>query len=222
MAIPQPILSKLQELEPDASFEGNLPRARSSSGSIYFAKVGIPREEEQYAGEAESLKAIGSAAPSLAPRVFCSGVTESGTPYFISEYKDISSLTSRAASVLAKRMATELHAKSSPTGKFGFAIPTYCGVTKLSNGWFDRWDECYTSMIGDLLDQLRRKGHFEHLCRKAERVKNEVIPKLLGPIDTQPVILHGDLWSGNAGVDTATGQPVIFDPASYYGHNEAE
>lgn len=28
--------------------------------------------------------------------------------------------------------------------------------------------------------------------------------------------------SGNTGTERATGQPVIFDPASYYGHNEAE
>jgi len=28
--------------------------------------------------------------------------------------------------------------------------------------------------------------------------------------------------SGNAGLDKATGQPIIFDPASYFGHNEAE
>lgn len=38
----------------------------------------------------------------------------------------------------------------------------------------------------------------------------------------QPVILHGDLWSGNAGYDETTCTPVIFDPASYYGHNEAD
>lgn len=28
--------------------------------------------------------------------------------------------------------------------------------------------------------------------------------------------------SGNAGSDKATGEPIIFDPASYFGHNEAE
>lgn len=37
-----------------------------------------------------------------------------------------------------------------------------------------------------------------------------------------PVILHGDLWSGNKGVDGDTGQPVVYDPSSYYGHNEAD
>jgi fructosamine-3-kinase len=33
--------------------------------------------------------------------------------------------------------------------------------------------------------------------------------------------LHGDLWGGNAGVDSA-GLPVIYDPAVYYGHREAD
>jgi fructosamine-3-kinase len=36
----------------------------------------------------------------------------------------------------------------------------------------------------------------------------------------KPSVLHGDLWSGNiAGVE---GQPSVFDPATYYGHHEAE
>ena len=30
------------------------------------------------------------------------------------------------------------------------------------------------------------------------------------------------MQSGNVGVDKTNGQPIIFDPASYYGHNEAE
>ena len=36
----------------------------------------------------------------------------------------------------------------------------------------------------------------------------------------QPSLLHGDLWSGNAGF-TAEG-PVVFDPAVYYGDREAD
>jgi protein-ribulosamine 3-kinase len=51
-----------------------------------------------------------------------------------------------------------------------------------------------------------------------------VIPLLLRNITPppEPVILHGDLWSGNTGVDGKTGLPVIYDPSSYYGHNEAD
>ena len=30
------------------------------------------------------------------------------------------------------------------------------------------------------------------------------------------------IQNGNVGVEKSTGQPIIFDPASYYGHNEAE
>lgn len=36
-----------------------------------------------------------------------------------------------------------------------------------------------------------------------------------------PSLLHGDLWSGNVAADVE-GRPVMFDPAPYYGHPEAD
>ena len=53
------------------------------------------------------------------------------------------------------------------------------------------------------------------------------------------MLLHGDLWvsgkrtlsspgslgkaqAGNTGTDNLTGEPIIFDPSSYFGHNESE
>ncbi len=44
---------------------------------------------------------------------------------------------------------------------------------------------------------------------------------LIGNITEPAVLLHGDLWSGNAAANEKR-EPVIFDPASYYGHREAE
>lgn len=171
--IPQNIVQKLREIEPAASFSGTLPQIISSSGVSYFVKVGSPLEQAQYAGEAESLKAIEDAAPSLSPHLFMSGIMESGAPYFVSEYKELISLSSDAAVILAKRMATELHCpKSTSTPEFGFSIPTYCGVTKLSNGWFQRWDDCYSAMIGELLLQLEHKGGLNSLCRKGKVIQD--------------------------------------------------
>ncbi|KAJ7597598.1 Fructosamine/Ketosamine-3-kinase [Mycena floridula] len=232
------ILERLQRLEPNTEFSGYPPKITSSSGKCYFVKVGTPAETEQYLGEMESLNAIRLAAPGLAPLELNTGVI-GDRPYMISEYKNLSRLTKASAAVLGKRVATELHGYKSLNG-FGFQVPTYCGVTRLVNGWFSSWEECYASMIADLLAQLRAQGpQHRQLCNKGDIVIKDIIPKLLGALyptnigdaelntdlagslDIQPVLLHGDLWSGNTGTDE-NGQPVIYDPASYYGHNEAD
>jgi fructosamine-3-kinase len=62
----------------------------------------------------------------------------------------------------------------------------------------------------------RRGGHFprqEQLLR--------AIPDLLANHHPQPALVHGDLWSGNAAI-SAAGEPVIFDPATYYGDREVD
>ncbi|KAG7452347.1 fructosamine kinase PKL/CAK/FruK [Guyanagaster necrorhizus] len=221
MVIPQTLLEQLKKVNPAAEFSGSLPRIRSSLGDTYFAKVGRPSEAEQYKGEVESLKAINTAAPGLAPKIIASGV-DNGHPYFISDYKDLRGLSDNAGAELGKRLATELHQYSSDRG-FGFHVPTFCGATRMKNGWFDTWEECYSEMIGDLLSQLKGKGaRYNKLCRKGEEIKARVIPRLLGPLKIKPALLHGDLWSGNTGLERLTGRPIIFDPSSFYGHNEAD
>ncbi|KIY50439.1 fructosamine kinase [Fistulina hepatica ATCC 64428] len=218
-SIPRIILEQLAAIELGTGFTGRPPCITSStSGKSYFVKLGTSSEVEQFAGEAASLDALHAGAPGLVPRLLAHGVDSgSGRPYFISEYKDIAYLNNNAGAKLGTRLA-ELHSQGrSPGGRFGFQVPTFCGATRMRNGWYDSWEKCFDVMIGDLLDKLgrvRRSAKDTYIC--------SVIPKLLGPLKIEPVILHGDLWSGNAGVDKATGEPIIFDPSSYYGHNEAD
>jgi len=76
--------------------------------------------------------------------------------------------------------------------------------------------------VGGLLDTLERRGENKSMCQLGREVQRRVIPHLLGErLQVEPVLLHGDLWSGNAGTEK-NGDPVIFDPAGYYGHNEAD
>lgn len=175
--IPEILLSHLERLEPNATFTASLPTIKSSAGIKYFAKIGSASEKDQYIGEAESLKAMSAAAPGLSPRVLASGVIDSlgneassGQPYFLSEYKDFGHLSNKAAGVLAKRLATEMHKYNSTNG-FGFHVPTYCGSTRQENGWYETWEACYSEMIGGLLQKLKQKGRFGDLCSKGEEVR---------------------------------------------------
>lgn len=177
MDIPQIILEHLKNLEPNATFTGDLPTIQSSTGTRYFAKIGSSSERDQYVGEAESLKAINEAAPGLSPRMFASGAVDSsgnesstGQPYFLSEYKYLGRITTEAANVLARRLATELHRSKSNKG-FGFDVPTYCGATRQENGRYESWDKCYSEMVGSLLKKLKQKGRFGDLCRMGEEVR---------------------------------------------------
>ena len=47
------------------------------------------------------------------------------------------------------------------------------------------------------------------------------VPRLLQGHNPKPALLHGDLWSGNAAVNES-GEPVILDPATYYGDSETD
>ncbi|KAF9786185.1 Fructosamine/Ketosamine-3-kinase [Thelephora terrestris] len=226
--VPKIFLKHLNKLEPDAQFTFSLPRLKSSSGAAYYAKIGTTSEHPQYIAEAESLKALDIAAPGLVPKVLASGFftgddEESepgvGRPYFLSEYKDLRSLSSASAEVFGRRLAEEVHSYKGLNG-FGFHVPTYCGQTRMENGWHSSWAKCYDALIAGLLSHLTSSG-YSALRTKGEQVRKRVIPVLLDPdrLVVQPVLIHGDLWSGNTGEDQ-NGQPVIYDPSSMFAHNE--
>jgi len=58
------------------------------------------------------------------------------------------------------------------------------------------------------------------LQRSFVRLENQ-IARLLEDSREVPALLHGDLWAGNF-LCNAENQPVLIDPAVYYGHREAE
>lgn len=195
-AIPPHILKQLERIEPGAQFSGGLPQILSSSGKTYYAKAGSPNEKEQYIGEAESLRAMALAAPGLAPSLLAFGFVDGsgeetdgaaggGSPFFISEYKDMSPLTERSGAILGKRLATEMHNYTSPNrglepeperGGFGFGVPTFCGATRLRNGWYETWEACFDVLIGDLLSTLEARGGYSDLCRRGQDVRLRRVP----------------------------------------------
>ena len=62
----------------------------------------------------------------------------------------------------------------------------------------------------------QRGGYFEQ-----EEKLLKKIPELLANYTPKPSLVHGDLWGGNAAISSA-GEPVIFDPAIYFGDREVD
>ena len=174
-----PILNALRKVEPDATeFQhSGGPKYKSSSGKTYFCKKGGPSDYDQFNGEAESLKAMTIAAPGLCPRLlyFAEDPEEPRSPVMISEFMELNSLSSASSATLARRLALELHdpeqSRAGSGGRFGFGCVTYCGVTRLENGWHDTWDEAFSSLIRGLLNGIKSKGSgFDELCRLGNQV----------------------------------------------------
>lgn len=119
------------------------------------------------------------------------------------------------------RQLARLHQSTRRDG-FGFDRDNYLGTTPQPNGpssaWVDFWRE--RRLGWQLTLYGRQAGADDPVLVLGERLMARLDERLAGPGEPA-VLLHGDLWSGNAAADE-TGQPIIYDPASYYGHREAE
>ncbi len=114
----------------------------------------------------------------------------------------------------------ELHLKSAESNPkmFGFPVEGFIGTTDQKKGLEDNWIDCFLNLriIPQLLS-LKSKILDEEIINK---VKEKIQSELLNhkPINA---LVHGDLWSGNAGIDK-NGKGVIFDPASWWADNEVD
>src|SRR6266704_533948 len=97
----------------------------------------------------------------------------------------------------------------------------YIGATpqlnRRSSSWNDFWRE---ARLMPQLELARKNGLGKALSRKGEQLA-AALPQLLAGHAPSASLLHGDLWSGNAGF-LAQGAPVLFDPAVYRGDREAD
>lgn len=104
--------------------------------------------------------------------------------------------------------------------QFGFDVVTCCGYLPQVNDWQQDWVTFYARQRiqpqMDLVEQ--RSGDRE--ARELWAALQLKIPDLFRDLDIVPALLHGDLWGGNVAEDSSG--PIIFDPASFYGHSEYE
>ncbi len=114
----------------------------------------------------------------------------------------------------------ELHLKSAESNPkmFGFPVEGFIGTTDQKKGLEDNWIDCFLNLriIPQLLILNSRILDKEIINKVKEKMKSELLNHK--PINA---LVHGDLWSGNAGMDK-NGKGVIFDPASWWADNEVD
>lgn len=109
---------------------------------------------------------------------------------------------------------------------FGFYEDNFIGATVQKNVASGRALTDWTTFYWEyrLLFQYRlaeQNGHATAELTRLFAALEHKIADILGDSDAAPALLHGDLWSGNFLADE-NGEPVLIDPAVYYGHREAD
>lgn len=187
----------------------------SGNGRRYFVKLHEPRLEEMFAAEAEGLSAILAAQAIRAPRPVCWGNTGAHS-YLVLEFIRLHGAVDAAR--FGERLA-QMHRHTQ--ARFGWYRDNTIGSTPQPNAELDDWVAFWGERrLGFQLELAARRGAGRALIDKGERLM-ERLDGLFTDYRPVPSLLHGDLWSGNWGSDDA-GEPVIFDPAVYFGDREAD
>lgn len=188
-----------------------------TGGGRHFVKTNDAARLSMFEAEAEGLEELRAAAGGpRAPAPVCAGV-HGDRSYLILEYIEFGPGSAGTPERFGSELAA-LHRRT--TSDFGWRRDNTVGATPQPNGRMPDWIAFLRERrLGFQLRLAARNGYGGRLQRDGER--------LLASLDRffdqppAPSLLHGDLWGGNSGAD-AEGNPVIFDPAVYYGDREAD
>ncbi len=186
----------------------------SDGGQQWFVKLNQASRLDMFEAEAEGLKELADAQAIRVPRPLCTGQAD-GQSYIAMEYI---SLGGSGSNAVAGEQLAELHRHQAEA--FGWKRDNTIGSTHQPNGWSADWVDFWRwHRLGFQLEEAARKGLGSNIQRLGERLLDSF--SVLMDHDPVPSLLHGDLWGGNLGYDDQ-GNPVIYDPATYYGDREAE
>jgi fructosamine-3-kinase len=194
-------------------------RVDLAGGRRFFVKAHVTAPAEMFEREAEGLAALAGAGSLRVPREPLPG-TADGVAFLIMEWIDGGSPGAGFFERFGRRFA-RLH-RASAGQRFGFPRDNWIGATPQPNDWMESWVGFWRERrLGHQLRLARENGLSD---RTLDRLGDRLLARLGEWIDLPgepPCLLHGDLWGGNYLADER-GEPVVIDPACYYGHREAD
>ncbi len=199
-------------------------RVTGTGGQEYFIKINSASLEMMFQVEFDSLNELSQALSLKAnsmhvPQPVCFGTADLDS-YLVLEHLNIS--PSGDSKMLGQALA-EMHKITA--SQFGWYQNNIIGSTPQSNqkhnNWLTFWRE---ERMRPQFEMLYDKGYKKYLQPLSDKLLDN-LDSLLANHTPEASLLHGDLWSGNYGFTegfTKAGQPIIFDPALYYGDRETD
>jgi protein-ribulosamine 3-kinase len=181
----------------------------------FFVKLNRADLLPMFDAERAGLEAIRHSAALRVPEVFMTGY-EGGHAFIVMEFIEF------AGKPDAARFAVALAAMHNCFNeRFGFdgdnTIGSTAQVNTFNHDWIDFWRR---HRLGFQLELAAQNGLEASLIDGGHRLA-EQLDKFFATYQPRPSLLHGDLWGGNQAADTR-GNPVVYDPACYFGDHEAD
>lgn len=183
----------------------------------WFIKLNSAQLAAMFAAEAQGLQELTSINQVRVPSVITWGEHD-GQAYLVLAFIELGAMRGSSAAVFGRQLA-RLHRQVQPF--FGWHIDNTIGSTPQHNqpgkDWVKFWQ---TQRLAKQLQFAAENGFQGNLQSKGQELM-EKLPAYFTDYQPHPALLHGDLWGGNAAADNQ-GNPVMFDPACYYGDREAD
>lgn len=183
----------------------------------YFIKLNQPHLLSMFEAEAQGLEEMRALNCVRIPEVICHGQADQHS-YIVLEHIELGSLKGQASQLLGQQLA-QMHAHQQDF--YGWHIDNTIGSTEQHNDhehdWLTFWQQ---HRLATQLKFADENGFGGQLQNKGQQLLEQLHVFFEGYSPTAS-LLHGDLWGGNAAADPQ-GNPVIFDPACYYGDREAD
>ncbi len=183
----------------------------------FFVKLNSADQLSMFEAEAAGLNEINRSQTLRVPRPICWGKNDRHA-WLVLEYLEIKQSSKNNAAALGSGLAA-MHKFCGR--QFGWQRNNTIGATPQINSLSTNWTQFWrTNRLGYQLQLAKNNGYTGKLQNLGERLIAELDTFFTGAAPAAS-LLHGDLWSGNYSFD-ATGQPVLFDPAVYYGDRETD
>ena|SRR5882672_253958 len=186
-------------------------------GRTLFVKVNRTDKASMFAAEAGGLEEIAHTITVRVPAPVCHGANGEAS-WIVLEHLELGPGDDSSMRRLGRDLAG-LHRVTAQ--RHGWIRDNTIGSTPQVNTPADDWIAFWRERrLGSQLKLAASKDRGGRLIANGERLM-EKLPAFFKGYSPSPSLLHGDLWSGNAAA-LPGGEPVIYDPAVYYGDREAD